>query len=102
LRLAGVSAFLDRPHGTELSIMDQIDRFASRADGNIEVYVQRMAQLNRPRPASATAVLYEGSIIFEKITTEGICADGVLECFFANHWKRRRDRRCGSKMRGKT
>jgi glycosyltransferase involved in cell wall biosynthesis len=46
LRLAVVSPFLDRSHGTELCIVEQIERLASLHGWEIQLYSQRVADVN--------------------------------------------------------
>src|SRR5258707_13022225 len=46
LRLAVVSPFLDRLHGTERCIVEQLERLAARNDMEIHVYSQRIEDLN--------------------------------------------------------
>jgi len=45
LRLAVVSPFLDRRHGTERCIIEQLERFASHFDDEIHLYSQRVEDL---------------------------------------------------------
>jgi glycosyltransferase involved in cell wall biosynthesis len=45
LRLAVVSPFLDRRHGTERCIIEQLERFAARSDHEIHLYSQRVEDL---------------------------------------------------------
>src|SRR5258707_1570467 len=46
LRLAVVSPFLDRVHGTERCIVEQLERLAARDDVEIHIYSQRIEDLN--------------------------------------------------------
>jgi len=45
LRLAVISPFLDRQHGTERVILEQIQRLAERGDTEIHIYAQQLADL---------------------------------------------------------
>lgn len=45
MRLAVVSPFLDRQHGTERVVLEQIQRLADRDDIEIHIYAQRLADL---------------------------------------------------------
>jgi glycosyltransferase involved in cell wall biosynthesis len=45
LRLAVVSPFLDRRHGTERCIIEQLERFAAHSDTEIHLYSQRVEDL---------------------------------------------------------
>ena len=51
MRLAVVSPFLDRQHGTELCIIEQIERLARRDHWSIELYAQKVSQPCGVRPA---------------------------------------------------
>ena len=46
LRLAVVSPFLDRLHGTERCVVEQLERLATRDDIEIHIYSQRIEDLN--------------------------------------------------------
>src|SRR6266478_9416813 len=45
LRLSVVSPFLDRVHGTERCIVEQLERLAARDDVEIHIYSQRIEDL---------------------------------------------------------
>src|SRR5882762_8898200 len=46
LRLAVVSPFLDRLHGTERCVVEQLERLAARDDIEIHIYSQRIEDLS--------------------------------------------------------
>jgi glycosyltransferase involved in cell wall biosynthesis len=95
LRLAVVSPFLDRQHGTEMCIVEQIERLARLEGWSIDVYSQRVEQLNgvRAAPGSSKRV---GSIVWHKISDiPGPHLLKFLWWFLLSHWRRRRDRRSG-------
>jgi glycosyltransferase involved in cell wall biosynthesis len=58
LRIAIVSPFLDRQHGTERCLVEQIERFLKNADYEIHIYAQSVRDLEvlpfSSRPASST------------------------------------------------
>src|SRR5216683_315448 len=62
LRLAVVSPFLDRFHGTERCIVEQLERLAARNDVEIHVYSQRIEDLSGviryPAPLSSARILW--------------------------------------------
>jgi glycosyltransferase involved in cell wall biosynthesis len=96
LRLAVVSPFLNRQHGTELCIIEQIERFASQEHWKIELYSQEVSQLNGVRPASEVSRNSTDCILWHKVS--GIAGPHLLKYlwwFFANQWQRWRDRRSG-------
>jgi glycosyltransferase involved in cell wall biosynthesis len=96
LRLAVVSPFLDRQHGTELCILEQIERFAWQYHWNIELYSQRVFQLGGVRPASGIPQTSPDSIVWHRVSDiPGPHLLQYLWWFFANHWQRWRDRRSG-------
>jgi glycosyltransferase involved in cell wall biosynthesis len=61
LRLAVVSPFLDRSHGTELCIVEQIERLASQHGWEIQLYSQRVGDL---KGLSANTAKDSGGRIF--------------------------------------
>jgi UDP-glucose:(heptosyl)LPS alpha-1,3-glucosyltransferase len=96
MRLTVVSPFLDRQHGTELCITEQIERFALKDHWIIDLYSQRISQLSGVRPASESSANSGDSISWHKVSD--IPGPHVLKYvwwFFANHWYRWRDRRSG-------
>jgi glycosyltransferase involved in cell wall biosynthesis len=96
LRLAVVSPFLDRQHGTELCIIEQIERLAQGNHWNIELYSQKVSQLNGVRPASGASSNEPGTIRWHQVSDiPGPHLFKYLWWFFANYWQRWRDRRSG-------
>jgi UDP-glucose:(heptosyl)LPS alpha-1,3-glucosyltransferase len=96
LRLAVISPFLDRQHGTELCITEQIERLARKDHWSIELYSQKISQLNGVRLASAVSPNEPGIIRWHQVS--GIPGPHLLKYlwwFFANYWQRRRDKRSG-------
>jgi len=96
LRLTVISPFLDRQHGTELCIIEQIERLAGKDHWSIELYSQKVSQLNGVRPASAVFANEPGTIRWHQVSDiPGPHLLKYLWWFFANYWQRWRDRRSG-------
>jgi glycosyltransferase involved in cell wall biosynthesis len=94
LRLAVVSPFLDRQHGTELCIIEQIERLARKDHWSIELYSQKVSQLSNVRPASGVSPNEPGTIRWHQVSDiPGPHLLKYLWWFFANYWQRWRDRR---------
>lgn len=96
MRLAVVSPFLDRQHGTELCIIEQIGRFARQDRWDIELYAQQVSQVEGVHPAPGISQDSKGSIVWHKVS--GIPGPHLLKYlwwFIANHWQRWRARRTG-------
>jgi glycosyltransferase involved in cell wall biosynthesis len=96
LRLAVVSPFLDRQHGTELCVIEQIERLARKDHWIIELYSQRVSQLSGVRPWSEVSPNEPGLIRWHSVSD--IPGPHLLKYvwwFFANSWQRRRDRHSG-------
>jgi glycosyltransferase involved in cell wall biosynthesis len=96
LRLAVVSPFLDRQHGTELCIIEQIERLASEHHWEIHLYSQRVQDVLGLRPVPEFIENSPGFIFWHKVSAlPGPHLLNYLWWFFANHWQRWRDRRFG-------
>jgi UDP-glucose:(heptosyl)LPS alpha-1,3-glucosyltransferase len=93
LRLAVVSPFLDRRHGTERCIAEQLQRFAKYPDTEIHLYAQHVEDLSNlvRYPARAT-----GTIVWHKVPRlPGPHLFGYLWWFLANHLQRWWDEKVG-------
>jgi len=96
LRLAVVSSFLDRQHGTELCVVEQIERLARKDHWSIELYSQKVSQLNGVRPASAVSPNEPHVIRWHQVSDiPGPHLLKYLWWFFANYLQRWWDRRSG-------
>ena len=96
MRLAVISPFLDRQHGTELCITEQIERLVRKNHWSIELYSQKISQLNGVRLASAVSPNEPGIIRWHQVSSiPGPHLLKYLWWFFANYWQRRRDKRSG-------
>jgi glycosyltransferase involved in cell wall biosynthesis len=87
LRIAVISPFLDRRHGTERCIVEQLERFAAKSEAEIHVYAQRVEDL-------ACVVRYSGEpssgrILWHKVSSvPGPHLIGYIWWFFLNHIQR--------------
>lgn len=91
LRLAVVSPFLDRQHGTELCVIEQIERLAGQHQWAIDLYSQRVSGLthldSRTSPADSTA-----PIVWHKVSSiPGPHLFQYAWWFLANQFRRWRD-----------
>src|SRR5712671_1683776 len=84
LRLAVVSPFLDRLHGTERCIVEQLERLAARGDIEIHIYSQRIEDLNGVSRYSARSSA--SRILWHKVPgIPGPHLFAYLWWFIANH-----------------
>jgi glycosyltransferase involved in cell wall biosynthesis len=85
LRLAVVSPFLDRQHGTERCITEQLERIAAEPGVEVHLYSQRVDRLEvTPYPNRAA-----GRVIWHKVSRlPGPHLFGYLWWFLANHLQR--------------
>ena len=96
MRLAVVSPFLDRQHGTELCIIEQIERLARKDHWRIELYSQKVSQLSGVRPACAVSPNEPDAIRWHQVSDiPGPHLLKYLWWFLANYWQRWWDRRSG-------
>lgn len=96
LRLAVVSPFLDRQHGTELCVIEQLERLAQLENWTIELYAQRVEHLDGVHPTAASPESAQRGIAWHRVSEiPGPHLLQYLWWFVANHWQRRRDRRSG-------
>lgn len=93
MRLAVVSPFLDRQHGTELCIIEQIERFASQHNWEIHLYSQRVQDVPGLLPAPRLGENSPGSIFWHMVSAlPGPHLLRYLWWFAANQLRRKRDR----------
>jgi glycosyltransferase involved in cell wall biosynthesis len=95
LRIAIVTPFLDRRHGTERVILEQLERISTKPDVELHVYAQRIEDLSR-------VLLYQphrelqppNSILWHKIPAiPGPHLFAYVWWFIVNHLYRWRDER---------
>jgi glycosyltransferase involved in cell wall biosynthesis len=96
LRLTVVSPFLDRQHGTELCIIEQIERLAFQHNWEIHLYSQRVQEVRGLRPVPDFVGNSPGAIFWHKVPAlPGPHLLKYLWWFFANQWQRWRNRHSG-------
>jgi glycosyltransferase involved in cell wall biosynthesis len=96
LRLAVVSPFLDRQHGTEVCVIEQIERLVRTGRCSIELYSQRVSQLNGVRPAALVLPGEHVDIRWHQVSDiPGPHLIKYLWWFGANYWQRGQDKRSG-------
>jgi glycosyltransferase involved in cell wall biosynthesis len=94
LRLAVVSPFLDRQHGTERCVIEQLERFAARHDAEVHLYCERTEGLRGLHNWTKTRKAQPGEITLHQVA--GIPGPHLLRFvwwYFANQRKRRDDQR---------
>ena len=94
MRLAVISPFLDRRHGTERCIVEQLERFAAQPGVEIHLYSQRVEDLSHViRYSSGSS---SGRILWHKVSAvRGPHLVRYVWWFFANHIRRWWDTRVG-------
>jgi glycosyltransferase involved in cell wall biosynthesis len=94
LRLAVVSPFLDRRHGTELCIIEQVERFAKQSNWQIHIYSQRVEDVKDLRLDDSSTQDSPASIVWHRVSRlPGPHLVQYLWWFFANRFRRRSDAR---------
>jgi hypothetical protein len=94
VRLAIVSPFIDKQHGTEMCVAEQMERFVRQNGWNIELYAQQVSQLDRV----SSEDLRDSSVGIRWHRITDIPGPHLLKFawwFIANHWRRWRDRAAG-------
>jgi glycosyltransferase involved in cell wall biosynthesis len=92
LRLAVVSPFLDREHGTELCIIEQIERLAKQHQWTIDLYSQQVSGLNC-LDSGASSTNSPAAVFWHKVPSiPGPHLFQYAWWFVANHLRRWRDR----------
>lgn len=94
MRLAVVSPFLDRRHGTELCIVEQIERLAFDYNWDIHLYSQRVEGVKLSVEGSGTPGVSGGGILWHKVS--GVPGPHIVQFLWwlaANQLRRWRDRR---------
>jgi glycosyltransferase involved in cell wall biosynthesis len=94
LRIAVVSPFLDRQHGTELCTVEQIERLARLHGWEIHLYSQRVQDVEGIQSVADPSLSASGSIFWHKVGQ--LHAPHLLNYiwwFFANQVHRWRDSR---------
>jgi glycosyltransferase involved in cell wall biosynthesis len=93
LRLAIISPFVDRRHGTERCLAEQLERFVTQPDAEIHLYAQRVADVAGVVRYPAAAA---GRIVWHRVPRlRGPHLLGYIAWFAANHLQRWWDARIG-------
>jgi glycosyltransferase involved in cell wall biosynthesis len=96
LRLAVVSPFLDREHGTELCIVEQVERLAQKDGWEIHLYSQNVRQIEGVEVFSDVSRETGAGIYWHQIPKmPGPQLFAYVWWFFANDARRWLDRRSG-------
>lgn len=89
MRLAVVSSFLDRRHGTERCIVEQIERIAREPGWEIHLYSQRVEDISGVRFSEKSGSVPPGSIVWHKVPSiPGPLLFQFLWWFLANRVQR--------------
>ena len=91
-----VSPFLDRQHGTELCVIEQLERLSSTYHWTIELYSQRVEKIKGLRSDADPEEPSQGVLRWHKLP--GIPGPHLLKYlwwFFNNQWRRWLDRHSG-------
>ncbi len=104
-RIALVSPFLDKRHGTERCVVEQVERLARQHGYEVHLYCQRAEDIagleefhasSRPdeRPGKASPTAASGRILWHKVSdVPGPHLAKYLWWFLANQFQRRRDQK---------
>ncbi len=96
MRLAVVSPFLDRQHGTEICVIEQIERLAALNTWEIHLYSQKVLDVRGLQTDSPLEKDPDGAIRWHKVSkVPGPHLIEFLWWFVINQWQRRRDRQAG-------
>ena len=91
-----VSPFLDRQHGTERCVIEQIEHFSRDPHWTIAVYSQRVSEIDGIVQATEHSSNLSGAIVWHRVSQiPGPHMLNYLWWFGANHWRRWRDRQKG-------
>ena len=89
MRLAVISPFLDKRHGTERVILEQIERFRRNRDAEIHIYSQRIEDLSDISIFQGGHEEKSGSVLWHRIPSfPGPHLFGYIWWFLANHFYR--------------
>ena len=96
MRIAVVSPFLDRQHGTELCIIEQIERFTLQNHWRVELYANKVSQVRGLSGPSRNSKDSTNLIRWHKVS--GVPGPHLFKYvwwFVANQWQRWLDLRSG-------
>jgi UDP-glucose:(heptosyl)LPS alpha-1,3-glucosyltransferase len=87
VRIAVISPFVDRRHGTERAVAELIERLAQHDGDEVQLYSQRVDDITL---SDARAVKGKGRIVWHPVgVMPGPHVLGFLGWLFLNRWKRR-------------
>jgi len=93
VRIAAVSPFVDRQHGTERAVAELLDRLSTQHHDAIDLYAQRVSDLNCKR-FSSVETGEQGKIIWHPVyAIPGPHLVQFLGWLLLNRWTRRRHQR---------
>jgi len=94
LRLAVLSPFVDKQHGTERVLAELLERLASEHGVDIDLYSQRVADVAVSRPEASSPSGGAGRIVWRNVSSiPGPHLTKFLWWYFANRFARWRDAR---------
>ena len=96
MRLTVVSPFLDRQHGTEMCIVEQIERLSRDSRWSVDIYSQRVRDIEGLQQLADQPQAVPGEILWHKVSD--VPGPHLLKFawwFLVNHWRRWRDARSG-------
>jgi glycosyltransferase involved in cell wall biosynthesis len=89
LRIAVISPFLNRRHGTERVILEQVQRFSEQPDIEIHIYAQQLADLAGVVRFPLTREKQSGRIFWHRVSSiPGPHLFAYIWWFIANHFYR--------------
>jgi UDP-glucose:(heptosyl)LPS alpha-1,3-glucosyltransferase len=92
VRVAVITPFLDRSHGTERCIIEQLERVPPGLAAEIHIYAQRIEDLRNVIRYQAGVRAQPGSVVWHKVPSiPGPHLLRYIFWFFANRWQRRSD-----------
>ena len=93
MRIAVISPFVDRQHGTERAVAELLDRLSTQHGDTIDLYAQKVSALNC-EPGSSAEKTDQGRIIWHRVKAlPGPHLIQFIGWFLSNRWTRRRQER---------
>ncbi len=93
MRIAVISPFVDRQHGTERALAELLDRLSAQHGDTIDLYAQKVSDLNY-EPESSVEKTDHGRIIWHRVKAlPGPHLMQFIGWFLSNRWTRRRQER---------
>ena len=93
MRIAVISPFVDRQHGTERALAELLDRLSAQHGDTIDLYAQKVGDFNY-EPESSVEKPGHGRIIWHRVKAlPGPHLMQFIGWFLSNRWTRRRQER---------